>query len=144
MRWSYRCARRNHISTLERCSKLRRALSRAFTWRPFLSLIVEQDLHRMLVNHFRWKIGEQRVTERRYCVARAGGAEGGTLVMANDWDSIRENPEELVMSMLIEQVFKAEFQKLCPKCGKTRLGTYEDQGWRVWYVDRHVLLWFPV
>jgi hypothetical protein len=98
----------------------------------------------MLVNHFRWKIGEQRVTERRYCVARAGGAEGGTLVAANDWDSVRENREQLVMSMLIEQVFKAGLQKLCPKCGKTQLGTYEDQGWRVWYVDRHVLLRFPV
>ncbi|TEB33744.1 hypothetical protein FA13DRAFT_1730021 [Coprinellus micaceus] len=89
------------------------------------------DLHRMLVGHFRWKIGEQRVAKRRYCVARAGGADGGTLVTADDWESIRDNREHLVMSMLIEQIFREELQELCPKCGKTQLGTYEDQGWRV-------------
>jgi hypothetical protein len=94
----------------------------------------------MLVGHFRWKIGEQRVAERRYCVARAGGADGGTLVTADDWERIRDKREHLVMSMLIEQIFREELQKLCPKYGETKLGSYEDQGWRVWYAHRSILL----
>ena len=58
-----------------------------------------KELHTWLVQHFRHKVGERRVAEGQYCVARA---EGGTTVTASDWETVRENREHLVMSMLIE------------------------------------------
>ena len=91
-------------------------------------------MHKMLATHFRDKVGERHVRWGLYCIARAGGARGGTDVTPETWISIVGKPEHLVMAMLIEQAFGVELRKMCPKCGKTKLGTVEDEGWQVWCV----------
>ena len=95
---------------------------------------MRQDLHKTLTTYFRDRVGERHVAEGRYCIARAGGARGGTDVTPETWISIVGKHEHLVMAMLIEQMYERELREACPKCGKTKLGTYEDQGWRVWCV----------
>ncbi|KAF6750940.1 hypothetical protein DFP72DRAFT_851192 [Ephemerocybe angulata] len=96
-----------------------------------LIISVKQELQHLLVNHFRGKIGERRVTEGRYCVGRVAGSDDGIVVQASDWRRIRDEHQQLVMSMLIEQAVVEELRKMCPKCGRTELGTYVDQGWQV-------------
>lgn len=88
-----------------------------------------QDLHETLVKCFRWKVGERRVQEGRYSIARACD---GVVVNAKNWEEVMQSGEPLVMSMLILRVRVENMEKTCPRCGKTRLGTYEDQGWLVW------------
>ncbi|KAF6753680.1 hypothetical protein DFP72DRAFT_1046471 [Ephemerocybe angulata] len=85
----------------------------------------------LLVDHFRGKIGERRVAARKYCIGWAEGSGGGREVEPDDWEEIRESNARLIMSMLIEQELVKELRELCPKCGKTKLGTYFDDGWQV-------------
>ncbi|KAF6758059.1 hypothetical protein DFP72DRAFT_211995 [Ephemerocybe angulata] len=90
-----------------------------------------EDLQRLLVNHFKGKLGEQRVSKGRYCIGRAEGIDDELVVKASDWETIKNEGRALVMSMVIEQVPAKRFREMCPKCGKTELGTYVDGGWRV-------------
>ena len=60
-------------------------------------------------------------------------AHGGTLVQADRWKDIMDTGEELVMLMLIDKIWLEEESKLCPKCGATPIGTYEADGWQIWY-----------
>ncbi|KAJ3506673.1 hypothetical protein NMY22_g17170 [Coprinellus aureogranulatus] len=46
-------------------------------------------------------------------------------------------PERLLMSMILLRRWWSltlDMTPVCPKCGKTLLETYEDQGWQVWHV----------
>ncbi|KAF6752314.1 hypothetical protein DFP72DRAFT_459693 [Ephemerocybe angulata] len=81
-----------------------------------------EELKRLLVNHFRGKLGAHRVAEGRYCIGRAEGSDDGLVVSAEDWVKIRDGCEQLVMSMLIEQELDYELHRMCPKCGRTELG----------------------
>ncbi|KAF6752299.1 hypothetical protein DFP72DRAFT_905661 [Ephemerocybe angulata] len=101
---------------------------------PWSFVPTYEELKRLLVNHFRGKLGEQRVQEGRYCIGRAEGPDDKLVVNAGDWVRIRDESEQLVMSMLIEQELDRELHRMCPKCGRTELGTYVDQGWHVWCV----------
>ncbi|KAF6752302.1 hypothetical protein DFP72DRAFT_459644 [Ephemerocybe angulata] len=98
---------------------------------PWSFVPTYKGLRRLLVTHFKDKLGEKRVAEGRYCIGRAEGPDDGLVVEAQHWDSIRDQHEQLVMSMLIEQELDVELDRMCPKCGRTELGTYVDQGWRV-------------
>ncbi|KAF6752320.1 hypothetical protein DFP72DRAFT_1047354 [Ephemerocybe angulata] len=100
---------------------------------PWSFVPTYEELNRLLVNHFRGKLGEKRVAEGRYCIGRAEGPDNGLVVKDKDWKSIRDQHEQLVMSMLIEQKWEWDSGeiRMCPKCGRTELGTYVDQGWRV-------------
>ena len=84
-----------------------------------------------MVCHFRGKVGEERVIEKRYCIAQS---KNGTLVEAQGWESVATGGEALIMSMVVKREWVEDLAKTCPKCGKTELGTYLDQGWRVWCV----------
>ena len=66
---------------------------------------------------------------RDYSIAQA---HGGTLVRADRWEDVIDTGEELVMLMLIDKYRREEAWKLCPKCGRTPIGTYEVDGWRIW------------
>jgi hypothetical protein len=90
-----------------------------------------QDLHKSLIKHFRGKVGEQRVLDEKYCIARASD---GTVIKAANWSDIVHAGEEVMMSMLVETPWVHGISKTCPKCGRTRLGTYRDQGWIIWCV----------
>ncbi|RXW14121.1 hypothetical protein EST38_g11730 [Candolleomyces aberdarensis] len=73
------------------------ALGETFTL-PWSIVATYQDLHDALSKHFRGKVGEERVVEKRYCVARLNG----TLVDGRDWSDALVG-EELVMSMLVKR-----------------------------------------
>ena len=81
--------------------------------------------------HFEDKIGEKRVLRRDYCIARE---RGGTLISAEKWNELMNTSEELTMIMLIDRIWSDGASELCPKCGKTSLGTYANQGWLIWFV----------
>ncbi|KAF5334792.1 hypothetical protein D9611_012940 [Ephemerocybe angulata] len=98
---------------------------------PWSIVPTREALSALLVNHFQGKIGEKRVSEGKYCLGRAEGSGGGREVVPDDWDEIRESNARLIMSMLIDQVLAEELRNSCPKCGKTELGTYVDDGWHV-------------
>ncbi|KAJ2929905.1 hypothetical protein H1R20_g7191, partial [Candolleomyces eurysporus] len=92
-----------------------------------------KDLHENLVRHFRSKIGEEWVGEERYCVARTNG---GTLVDSETWSDFMETGEGLTMIMLLDKFtlwddLFGEVVNSCPKCGWTRLGVYQDNGWHI-------------
>ncbi|KAF5334806.1 hypothetical protein D9611_012949 [Ephemerocybe angulata] len=84
-----------------------------------------------LVHHFRGKIGERRVIQGKYSIGRAEGKGGGRVVRHDEWEDIRGKNARLIMSMVIEKALVEELRTLCPKCGKTELGTYIDDGWQV-------------
>jgi hypothetical protein len=86
-------------------------------------------LHSTLVKHFKHKIGEERVSRRDYYVAQA---HGGVPINEESWNDVRNSGEQLAMVMLIDKVLFEHASKLCPKCGTTPIGTYEDDGWRIW------------
>ncbi|KAF5320451.1 hypothetical protein D9611_010672 [Ephemerocybe angulata] len=91
------------------------------------SLVAEfEDVHYFLLKHFRGVLGEELVAEREYCIARQ---HDGQLVRPEDWKSVLEAGEVVVMSMLIEKVWVESVKDTCPKCGRTRLGTYREGGW---------------
>ena len=69
--------------------------------------------------------------EKRYSIARA---HGGTLVHATQWGDIMSNSEDLIMFMILGNRALEEASKVCPKCYRTELGTYEVEGWNIWYV----------
>jgi hypothetical protein len=96
--------------------------------------MTSQDMHAALVKHFRGKVGEKRVIGERYCLAHLNG----TLVGAQDWNDL-EWAGELVMSMVVEREWSKAFAGTCPKCGKTKLGIFEDHGWFVWCVANLIL-----
>ncbi|KAF6757930.1 hypothetical protein DFP72DRAFT_209137 [Ephemerocybe angulata] len=98
---------------------------------PWSIVPVYEDLQHLLVNHFKGKLGEQRVLKRRYCIGRAEGIDDELVVKPSDWETIKNEGLALVMSMVIEQVAAKQFREMCPKCGKTERGTYVDGGWRV-------------
>jgi hypothetical protein len=87
------------------------------------------------VVHFEDKIGERRVLRRDYLIARE---HGGTLIDAEKWKEFMNKSEELTMIMLIDRIWREGASELCPKCGETSIGTYENKGWRTWYVSRFV------
>ncbi|KAF9546589.1 hypothetical protein CPC08DRAFT_376122 [Agrocybe pediades] len=87
------------------------------------------DVHDNLSKHFRWKLGEDRVHSRRYCLVKQGD---GMRVDENDWNTVVEAGEVLVMCMLIEKVWVKGRKQTCPKCGDTRLGTQRDGSFYVW------------
>ncbi|KAJ2922236.1 hypothetical protein H1R20_g14869, partial [Candolleomyces eurysporus] len=108
------------------------ALGETFTL-PWSIVATYEDLHDILGKHFRGKVGEERVVEKRYCITRLNGK----LVDAWNWSDVMLLGEELVMSMLVKRKGDKDFTKIaktCPKCGKTNLGTYLDQEWLVWCV----------
>ncbi|KAF4610738.1 hypothetical protein D9613_007352 [Agrocybe pediades] len=86
------------------------------------------DVHDNLSKHFRWKLGEDRVHSRRYCLVKQGD---GLRVDENDWNTVVQAGEVLVMCMLIEKVWVESRKQTCPKCGDTRLGTQRDGGFYV-------------
>ncbi|KAF5334766.1 hypothetical protein D9611_012950 [Ephemerocybe angulata] len=90
---------------------------------PWSLVPTRESLSALLVNHFQGKIGEKRVSEGRYCLGWAEGFGGGREVEPGDWAEIRESNARLIMSK--------ELKNMCPKCGKTELGTYVDDGWHV-------------
>ncbi|KAF6745850.1 hypothetical protein DFP72DRAFT_642201 [Ephemerocybe angulata] len=98
---------------------------------PWSIVPTYEELRRLLVNHFRGKLGEQRVAAGRYCIGRVDESEDGLVVNAEHWENLRNERGELVMSMVIEQKYDRDLKRMCPKCGKTELGTYVDQGWHV-------------
>ncbi|KAF6742940.1 hypothetical protein DFP72DRAFT_153840 [Ephemerocybe angulata] len=98
---------------------------------PWSVVPTYEELRRLLVNHFRGRLGAQRVAEGRYCIGRAEASDDGLVVNAEQWGRIREERGPLVMSMVIEQKYDKELKRMCPKCGRTELGTYVDQGWHV-------------
>ncbi|KAF9544807.1 hypothetical protein CPC08DRAFT_730222, partial [Agrocybe pediades] len=86
------------------------------------------DAHDNLLKHFRWKVGEDRVNSRRYCLVKQGD---GMRVDEDDWNTVVQAGEVLVMCMLIEKVWVESRKQTCPKCGDTRLGTQRDRGFYV-------------
>jgi hypothetical protein len=96
-----------------------------------------QDMHDILIRHFSKKVGLKRVIEKRYCLARLNGK----LVRAEDWNDL-ERMGELVMSMVVEREWSGALagMKICPKCGKTDAGIFEDHGWLVWCVANLILM----
>ncbi|KAJ2912496.1 hypothetical protein MD484_g7914, partial [Candolleomyces efflorescens] len=100
---------------------------------PWSVVRTYEALHRFLETHFEDKIGEEYVRQRRYSIARTNG---GTVVRAAEWEGVIEKCEELTMFMILGKMALEEAWKLCPKCGKTKLGTYEVDGWNIWYVYR--------
>ncbi|KAJ2927442.1 hypothetical protein H1R20_g9652, partial [Candolleomyces eurysporus] len=102
------------------------ALGETFTL-PWSIVATYEDLHDILGKHFRGKVGEKRVVEKRYCITRLNGK----LVDAWNWSDVMLLGEELVMCMLVKREGDKTLTKIaktCPKCGKTKLGTYLDQG----------------
>jgi hypothetical protein len=95
---------------------------------------MSQDMHDALVKHFRGKVGEERVIEERYCLARLDGM----LVGAKEWNDL-ELVGELVMSMVVEREWSEAFAGTCPKCGRTEVGIFEDNGWLEWWVANIIL-----
>lgn len=87
------------------------------------------------MKHFRHKIGERRVLRGGYRIAQA---HGGTLVKADRWQDVIETGEELIMLMVIDKFRREEASKSCPKCGRTPIGTYEDDGWQIWFVYHRI------
>ncbi|KAF6753683.1 hypothetical protein DFP72DRAFT_1069248 [Ephemerocybe angulata] len=85
----------------------------------------------LLVKHFRGKIGEKRVSAGKYCLGWADGSNGGRAVKTYELKDVRESNARLIMSIILEQALAEELRNLCPKCGKTELGTYVDDGWHV-------------
>ncbi|KAF4614989.1 hypothetical protein D9613_003533 [Agrocybe pediades] len=81
------------------------------------------DAHDHLLKHFRGKLGEDRVHSGRYCLVKPGY---GMRVNEDDWNTVVEAGEVLVMCMLIEKVWVEGRKQTCPKCGDTRLGTQRD------------------
>ncbi|KAJ3509163.1 hypothetical protein NMY22_g16387 [Coprinellus aureogranulatus] len=98
---------------------------------PWSLVSTYDDLHGILVKHFESKIGESWVVEGDYRIARADGPDGGTVITRNGWGEVVHRDERLIMSMLLKKRLDEELKKLCPKCGRTKLGTYEDGGWQV-------------
>ncbi|KAJ3537652.1 hypothetical protein NMY22_g5505 [Coprinellus aureogranulatus] len=88
------------------------------------------DVHEVMVKHFRGKFGEVRVAKQGYCLA---SEQDGTVVRPEDWDPYKmvEKGEVLVMNMLIERAWVESVKDTCPRCGRTKLGTYQDGGWLV-------------
>ncbi|KAF6747316.1 hypothetical protein DFP72DRAFT_611455 [Ephemerocybe angulata] len=85
-----------------------------------------EDVHEALLKHFRGVVGEGLVAEKKYRIARQ---HDGQLVKPEDWKRVLEAGEVVVMSMLIEKVWVRSVEDACPKCGRTRLGSYRDGGW---------------
>ncbi|RXW15000.1 hypothetical protein EST38_g10857 [Candolleomyces aberdarensis] len=114
------------------------ALGRTVTF-PWEIVSSYEDFHETMITYFREKVGERRIKDRHYSIVRL---HNGTVVNVDNWDDIRESGEQLVMSMLIDVVWVKEAEEACPKCGGTKLGTYKDQGWLVWYVANPQILWY--
>ncbi|KAF4612587.1 hypothetical protein D9613_012689 [Agrocybe pediades] len=87
------------------------------------------DAHDNLSKHFRGKVGEDRVHSERYCLVKQGD---GLRVNEDDWNTVVQAGEVLVMCMLIKKVWVESRKQTCPKCGDTRLGTQRDGGFYVW------------
>ncbi|KAF9539959.1 hypothetical protein CPC08DRAFT_717373 [Agrocybe pediades] len=86
------------------------------------------DAHNNLLKHFRWKLGEDRVRQRRYCLVKQGD---GMRVHRSDWNTVVQAGEVLVMCMLIKKVWVESRKQTCPRCGNTRLGMQRDGGFYV-------------
>ncbi|KAF4612592.1 hypothetical protein D9613_012713 [Agrocybe pediades] len=86
------------------------------------------DAHNNLSMHFRGKLGEDRVQSGRYCLVKQGD---GMRVNEDDWNTVVQAGEVLVMCMLIEKVWVESRKQTCPRCGDTRLGTQRDGGFYV-------------
>ncbi|KAF9553514.1 hypothetical protein CPC08DRAFT_727842 [Agrocybe pediades] len=86
------------------------------------------DAHDNLSKHFRGKVGEDRVHSGRYCLVKQGD---GMRVNEDDWNTVVQAGEVLVMCMLIKKVWVEGRKQTCPKCGDTRLGTQRDGGFYV-------------
>ncbi|KAF6745122.1 hypothetical protein DFP72DRAFT_1077867 [Ephemerocybe angulata] len=96
-----------------------------------LSIVSEfEDVHDSLLKHFRGVIGEELVAEKKYRIARQ---HDGQLVKPEDWKEVLETGDAVVMSMLIEKVWVESIKDVCPKCGRTRLGSSREGGWLKWY-----------
>ena len=63
-----------------------------------------QDLHWILVSHFKGKVGEECIIEKQYCLA----CLNGTLVKAQEWTKVVSAGEAFIMSMLIEREWVKE------------------------------------
>ncbi|KAF4623913.1 hypothetical protein D9613_001274 [Agrocybe pediades] len=87
------------------------------------------DAHDNLSKHFRGKLGEDCVHSGRYCLVKPGD---GMRVNEDDWNTVVQAGEVLVMCILIEKVWVKGRKQTCPKCGDTRLGTQRDGGFYVW------------
>jgi hypothetical protein len=103
-------------------------ISISITYRV-LTKKTNKEMRGTLMKHFRGKVGGQRVASGHFCILRA---DGGKPVKGEEWADITEAGERLIMCIAVEQVWDREVEKLCPKCGRTRLGTYKERGWSIW------------
>ncbi|KAJ3503414.1 hypothetical protein NMY22_g18257 [Coprinellus aureogranulatus] len=103
------------------------ALGGEFTLPPSV-IATYSDVHNTMVKHFRGKFGEVRVARQGYCLALE---RDGSVVRPEEWDAYKiiEKGEKLIMIMIIERAWVESVKGDCPRCGKTRLGTYKDDGW---------------
>jgi hypothetical protein len=106
--------------------QVRISISTTYT---FFTEKTNKELQGILMKHFRGKVGGQRVASGHFCVLRANG---GKPIKGEEWDNVTEAGERLIMCIVVEQVWVREVAKLCPKCGRTRLGTYKERGWLIW------------
>ncbi|KAJ3506237.1 hypothetical protein NMY22_g17316 [Coprinellus aureogranulatus] len=86
------------------------------------------DAHVIVSNHFRGKLGEERVAQFKYCIVTK---RHGVVVGPHNWARALEKGEIFVMCMLIEEEWVESLKEACPKCGKTSLGTMKDGGFLV-------------